>query len=323
MLTRQLGRTGLKVTTLCLGGNVFDWTLDEKGSFDVLDAYLEMGGNFIDTADAYSRWVPGHKGGESETVLGNWLSARGSRHSLVLLTKLFVPTGPGPNDRGLSRAHMMQAVETSLRRLQTDYIDVYMSHYDDPDTPVEETLRAYDDLIAQGKVRYIGASNFGAWRFARSLWASDKHDWARYEVLQPQYHLLNRDGFERELEAICRDESVAVIAAQALAAGFLTGKYKPDRELPSSGRAAMVQKGFMNERGFRVLSAVERVAADHGSTAAQVALAWIIGRPGMTAAIASATSVDQLKELAGATELTLSAEQRQALNEASEWKPAA
>ena len=322
MLVRKLGRTGLKVSALCLGGNTFGWTTDQKASEAVLDAYVEAGGNFIDTADVYSRWAPGNKGGESEIALGLWLTARKHRANVLIATKVCGPMGPGPNDAGLSRTHIMEGVEASLRRLQTDYIDLYQAHWDDRDTPLEETLRAFDDLVRQGKVRYIGASNHVAWRLTRALWESDRHGYVRYECLQPKYNLVIRDEYERELEGLCLEQSIGVIPYSSLASGFLSGKYHRGGELPGTARAAGVQKIYMNERGFAVLAAVEKVAAGVGATPAQVALSWLVHRPGITAPIASATSVTQLEEIVGAVELKLDAEATKTLDQASAWKEA-
>ena len=319
MESRKLGRTGLRVAPICLGGNVFGWTIDEAASFKVLDAYVAGGGDFIDSADVYARWAPGNGGGESETVLGNWLAARGNRDALVIATKVGSPMGDGPKMRGLSRRRIVAAVEASLRRLQTDYIDLYQSHQDDADTPLDETLRAYDDLIRAGKVRYIGASNYSAWRLTRALWQSDRHDLPRYETIQPPYHLLNRATFERELEPLCAELGVGVITYSSLASGFLTGKYRRDSALPSSQRASGVQKQYMNERGFGVLDAVTAVADAHGATPTQVALAWILARPTITAPIASATSAEQVGELLAAADLTLTPEELQRLDRASAW----
>jgi aryl-alcohol dehydrogenase-like predicted oxidoreductase len=317
---RNLGRTGLKVAALCLGGNTFGWTTDQKVSEAVLNAYVEAGGNFIDTADVYARWVPGNAGGESETVMGRWFKARGQRHDVVVATKVCGPMGPGPNDKGLSRHHIMAGVEDSLRRLQTDYIDVYQAHWDDRETPLEETLRAFDDLVRQGKVRYLGASNFPAWRLALALWVSDKHGWARYECLQPKYNLVIRDEYERELEPLCIEQNVGVIAYSSLASGFLSGKYRLGRDLPPTARAAAVQKNYMNDRGFAVLDAVEQVAKKVDATPAQVALSFIAHRPGMTAPIASATSVEQLREMVAAIDLRLDEESTATLDRASAWR---
>ncbi|MGH7365992.1 MAG: aldo/keto reductase [Candidatus Rokuibacteriota bacterium] len=322
MLMRTLGRTGLKVSALCLGGNTFGWTTDQKVSEAVLDAYVEAGGNFIDTADVYSRWAPGNHGGESESVLGAWMTGRGNRHAVLIATKVCGPMGPGPNDKGLSRFHIMEGVEASLRRLQTDYIDLYQAHWDDRETPLEETLRAFDDLIRQGKVRYIGASNYPAWRLARALWESDRHGYARYECLQPKYNLVMRDEYERELEPLCLEQTVSVIPYSSLGSGFLSGKYRAGEALPKTARAGGVEKTYMNERGFRVLAVVEKVAASVGATPAQVSLAWLAHRPGITAPIASATSVPQLKELVAGIELRLDAEATVGLDQAGAWRDA-
>jgi aryl-alcohol dehydrogenase-like predicted oxidoreductase len=320
MLTRTLGRTGMKVAALCIGGNTFGWTTDQRTSEAVLDAYLEAGGNFIDTADVYSRWAPGNKGGESETALGTWMTARRNRPAVIVATKVCGPMGPGPNDKGLSRLHIMRAVESSLRRLQTDYIDLYQAHWDDRETPLEETLRAFDDLVRQGKVRYIGASNHVAWRLTRALWESSRHGYARYECLQPKYNLVFRDEYERELEPLCLEQGVGVIPYSSLASGFLSGKYRRGEELPATARAAGVQKTYMTERGFAIMAAVDKVAAGAGATPAQVALSWLAHRPGITAPIASATSVVQLKELVGGIELRLDESASQILDEASAWR---
>jgi aryl-alcohol dehydrogenase-like predicted oxidoreductase len=320
MLMRRLGRTGLKVAALCLGGNTFGWTTDQPASEAVLDAYVGEGGNFIDTADVYSRWAPGNTGGESETVLGRWLHARNNRSRVIIATKVMGPMGPGPNDTGLSRAHIMEGVEASLRRLQTDYIDLYQAHWDDLDTPLDETLRAFDDLVRQGKVRYVGASNYVAWRLTRALWESDRRGLGRYESIQPKYNLVFRDEYERELEPLCREQQIAVIPYSSLGSGFLSGKYRAGQALPTTARAGGVQKAYMNDRGFAVLAAVETVASKVGATPAQVALSWLVHRPSITAPIASATSVAQLKEILGAVELRLDAESTAALDRASAWK---
>ena len=322
MLMRRLGRTGLSVAALCLGGNTFGWTTDQKASEAVLDAYMEAGGNFIDTADVYSRWAPGNKGGESETALGIWMSARRNRHAVVMATKVCGPMGPGPNDKGLSRQHIVDGVEASLKRLQTDYIDLYQAHWDDRETPLDESLRAFDDLVRQGKVRYIGASNYVAWRLTRALWESDRRRTVRYECLQPKYNLVFRDEYERELEPLCLEQSIGVIPYSSLGSGFLSGKYRRGGALPQTARATGVQKGYMTDRGFAVLEAIDKVATRTGATPAQIALSWLAHRPGITAPIASATSVAQLKELLGGIELVLDADARAALDAASAWREA-
>ena len=320
MLMRKLGRTGLKVAALCLGGNTFGWTTDQTASELVLDAYLDAGGNFIDTADVYSRWAPGNSGGESEAVLGHWMKARKNRARAIIATKVMGPMGPGPNDTGLSRAHIIEGVEASLRRLQTDYIDLYQAHWDDRDTPLDETLRAFDDLVRQGKVRYIGASNYVAWRLTRALWESDGRRFVRYESIQPKYNLVFRDEYERELEPLCLEQQIAVIPYSTLGSGFLSGKYRAGQPLPTTARADAVQKTYMNDRGFAILAAVEKVASKVGATPAQVALSWLVHRPSITAPIASATSVDQLKEIVGAVDLRLDEESTAALDSASAWR---
>jgi aryl-alcohol dehydrogenase-like predicted oxidoreductase len=320
MDTRRLGRTGLEVSPLCLGGNVFGWTADEVSSQAILDAFLDGGGNFVDTADVYSTWAPGHKGGESEEVLGRWMKARGNRSRVVLATKVGGRMGPGPNEQGLSRRRIMSAVEDSLRRLQADYIDLYQAHFDDPDTPIEETVQAFDDLVHQGKVRYLGASNYSAWRLTRALWESDKRNLARFACLQPFYNVAGRADFERELEPLCWDQGLGVIPYSSLASGFLSGKYRAEQPLPETARASGVQRRYMNERGFAVLSVVEGVSKEQGATMTQVALAWLLARPSVTAPIVSATSVAQLHEILGAADLTLPPDAVTALDKASDWQ---
>jgi aryl-alcohol dehydrogenase-like predicted oxidoreductase len=320
MLMRKLGRTGLKVAALCLGGNTFGWTTDQQASEAVLDAYLGEGGNFIDTADVYSRWAPGNSGGESEAALGTWMHARKNRSRVIIATKVMGPMGPGPNDTGLSRTHIMEGIEASLRRLRTDYIDLYQAHWDDRDTPLDETLRAFDDLVRQGKVRYLGASNYVAWRLTRALWESDKRGLVRYESIQPKYNLVIRDEYERELEPLCLEQQIGVIPYSSLASGFLSGKYRAGKDLPATARASGVQKTYMNDRGFAVLAAVEKVASKVGATPAQVALSWMVHRPSITAPIASATSVAQLKEILGAVDLELDGEATATLDKASAWR---
>ena len=315
MLKRRLGRTDLDVSVLCFGGNVFGWTTDEAQSAAVLDAFMESGGNFIDSADVYSAWAPGNKGGESEVILGQWMKDRGNRKDVVLATKLGSPMGEGK--KGLSRAYMMQAVEDSLTRLQTDYIDLYQAHRDDQETPLEETMAAFDELVKQGKVRWIGASNFSAERLAAANEVAKQQGGARYESIQPPYHLLRRSDYEAALEPLCQREEIGVITYSSLASGFLTGKYQKGAELPKSGRAGGVQSQFMNDKGWAVLEAVESVASRLGATPAQVALAWIVARPGMTGPIASATTPEQLAELIGGIDLKLDDEAISTLDKAS------
>jgi aryl-alcohol dehydrogenase-like predicted oxidoreductase len=316
MEKRRLGRSSLEVSPLCFGGNVFGWTADESNSFKLLDVFVAAGFNFIDTADSYSTWVPGHKGGESETIIGKWLKARGNRAKVIIATKVGSEVA---GRKGLSRAYILSEAEESLRRLQTDYIDLYQSHRDDPETPVEETLGAYDELIKQGKVRAIGASNFTAARLEMSLQASRKHALPRYESLQPNYNLYDRADYEINLEPLCVKERLGVIPYFSLASGFLTGKYRTAADLERSARGKFVQK-YMNERGSAILDALDRVAKDKGATPAQVAVAWLIARPSITAPIASATSVAQLYELMEATRLKLDANAISTLNEASAYE---
>ena len=313
MILRQLGNSALTVGPLALGGNVFGWTADEAHSFAVLDAFVESGLNLIDTADVYSRWIPGHRGGESETMIGKWLKSRGNRARVVIATKVGIEMGPG--EQGLSRAYILRAVERSLERLGTDYIDLYQSHRDDPDTPMEETLAAYGELIRQGKVRAIGASNFSAERLARALELAKSAGLPRYESLQPWYNLYDRAGFEGELAALCRREGIAVLSYFSLASGFLTGKYRSEKDLANRARAYRV-KDMLNERGSRILHALDEISRQLRATPAQVSLAWLIAR-GVTAPIASATSAEQLRELAGATRITLSAQAVERLDQAS------
>ena len=317
MQTRRMGRTGLYVTPICFGGNVLGWTMDQQRSYDVLDTFVAGGGNFIDSADVYSRWAPGHVGGESERILGDWMQARNNRNSLIIATKVGMRMDDGPNGEGLSRYRIIKHVEDSLKRLKTDYIDLYQSHADDLNTPLDETLRAYDDLISSGKVRYIGASNFAAWRLTKALWVSDRHNLARYECVQPRYNLVMRADYERELEPMCISEGVGVITYSSLASGFFSGKYRAGQALPTSPRAGGVQANYMNERGFKILAAVDAVAKELNTTSGQVALAWIMARPGITAAIASGTTVDQVKDLTASAELVLPAAAIASLTEAS------
>jgi aryl-alcohol dehydrogenase-like predicted oxidoreductase len=303
------------VAPLAFGGNVFGWTADEATSFSLLDAFVDAGFNLVDTADVYSRWVPGHAGGESETIIGKWLKQRPSnRGRIVLATKVGKEMGDGRI--GLAPAYIRSAVEDSLRRLQTDHIDLYQSHDDDATTPLDDTLAAYAELIRAGKVRAIGASNFTAARLAEALAASKSLGLPRYETLQPLYNLMDRAPYEAELEPLCRQEGLGVINFFGLARGFLTGKYRSEADLGKSPRGGGI-KGYLNERGFRVLAALDAQAQALGATPAQVALAWQIARPGITAPIASATSVKQFEELAGAARLVLGPEAVARLNDAS------
>ena len=311
---RELGRSGLQVSRLCLGGNVFGWTADEANSFSLLDAWVDAGMNFVDTADVYSRWVPGHHGGESEAVIGRWLKRSGRRDKLVIATKVGMDMGEGR--RGLAKDYIRASAEASLRRLQVDVIDLYQSHEDDPKTPLEETLAAYAELIAAGKVRAIGASNYSAARLSEALAVSAKHGLPRYESLQPLYNLVERPAFEAELEAICVENGLGVINFYALASGFLTGKYRSEADLGQSPRGQGVKK-YLNERGLRMLAALDAVAERLDATPAQVALAWQIARPSITAPIASATSLAQLDSLVASTHLRLDADAIRAIDTAS------
>jgi aryl-alcohol dehydrogenase-like predicted oxidoreductase len=299
---RRLGRSSIMVPPLCLGGNVFGWTADEATSLKLLDALVEAGLNFIDTADVYSRWVPGHSGGESETIIGKWMKARGNRDQVIIATK--VGSEMGPTQKGLSKAYIRSAVEASLRRLQTDHIDLYQSHRDDADTPQAETLGVYADLINEGKVRAIGASNFTAARMKEALDTSARMGLPRYESLQPLYNLYDRSEFEGELEQLCRDNEIGVIPYYGLASGFLTGKYRSEADFGKSARGRNMGK-YLNPRGEKILAALDQVALHHNATPAQVALAWLIARPSITAPIASATRLEQLRDLVAATRLRL------------------
>ncbi len=304
MIRRELGRSGLQVSPLCFGGNVFGWTADEATSFKLLDAWVDAGMNFIDTADVYSRWVPGHRGGESETIIGKWLRQSGKRDRVVIATKVGKDMGDGKV--GLADGYLRSAVEASLKRLQTDVIDLYQSHDDDANAPLAETLGAYADLIRAGKVRAIGASNFTAARLSEALDVSRTLGLPRYEVLQPLYNLVERASYEDELEAVCVQHGLGVINFYALAAGFLSGKYRSAADLDKSPRGAGVKK-YLNPRGLAVLDALDDVAQRCNATPAQVALAWQIARPGITAPIASATSLAQLAGLVAAAHLKLDA----------------
>jgi aryl-alcohol dehydrogenase-like predicted oxidoreductase len=316
MEKRRLGNSNLEVSRLCFGGNVFGWTADENTSLKLLDGFVDAGFNFVDTADSYSTWVAGHKGGESETVIGKWFKTRGNRDKLILATKVGSEVA---GRKGLSKNYILSEVEDSLRRLETDYIDLYQSHRDDANTPVEETLEAYSQLVKQGKVRVIGASNFTVERLEMSLQAGRKHGYPRYESLQPNYNLYDRADYETRLEPLCVKEHIGVIPYFSLASGFLTGKYRTQADLETSARGKFVQK-YMNERGLRIVAALEQVAKQKGSTPARVAIAWLLARPSVTAPIASATSMEQLNELIEATRLKLDAHTLEILNEASAYE---
>ena len=306
MQRRRLGKSELTIAPLMFGGNVLGWTAPEKQAFEILDAFLDAGFNAIDTADAYSAWIPGHKGGESETVLGKWFAARKNRDKVMLATKVgMLPIGGKP---GLSKAQIAEAVEASLKRLQTDYIDLYFAHRDHPENPLEETLEAFADLVKAGKVRALGASNYSAARLSEALAISDDKSWPRYEVLQPLYNLIEREVFEGELEAACRDNTIGVVSYFALASGFLSGKYRSEADAKKSPRGDTVVKKYLNDRGRKVLAAVDSVAVRMNATPSQVAIAWLVAKPVVSAPIASATSLDQLKDLVAAAHLKLDAE---------------
>jgi aryl-alcohol dehydrogenase-like predicted oxidoreductase len=313
MTKRKLGNSGLEIAPLAFGGNVFGWTVDEAMSFRLLDAFVAAGFSLVDTADLYSRWVPGNAGGESETIIGNWFKQSGKRDAVVLATK--VGMDMGGDKKGLSRKYILQAVEDSLKRLQTDRIDLYQSHKDDPDTPLEETLEAYAHLIKQGKVRAIGASNYNAPRLSEALVVSEVNGFPRYETLQPEYNLFDREDYESGLEALCLEKGIGVITYYSLVSGFLSGKYRSLEDLSKSPRGQGIKK-YLNDRGFCILAALDQVAAAHGSTPTSVALAWLIARPSVTAPIVSATSLAQLEELLRAATLVLDNASIALLNEA-------
>jgi aryl-alcohol dehydrogenase-like predicted oxidoreductase len=314
MKKRKLGNSGLEIAPLVFGGNVFGWTADEAMSFQLLDAFVGAGFGFIDTADVYSTWVPGHKGGESETIIGKWLKRSGKRDQVVIATKVGMEMGP--KKKGLAKAYILRAVEDSLRRLQTDHIDLYQSHVEDPDTPLEETLEAYAQLIKQGKVRAIGASNYSAEQLRKAAEVSKQHRFPSYQSLQPLYNLYDRVDFETKLEPVCRELGIGVISYFSLASGFLSGKYRSEADLGKSQRGDRVKK-YLDERGFRILKALDQVAKENHSTPAQVSLAWLIARPGLTAPIVSATNLAQMNDLIAATRLKLDRASMELLNQAS------
>jgi aryl-alcohol dehydrogenase-like predicted oxidoreductase len=314
MQTRRLGRTDLNIAPLVLGGNVFGWTADKKASFAVMDRFAAAGLTAIDTADVYSSWVAGNKGGESETIIGEWMKARGARSRIIVVTKVGSPMGKGKD--GLSARYIEEAVEASLKRLQTDVIDLYLSHWPDVATPIEETLQAYQRLIEKGKIRWCGASNLSVTLLESALAAAKSKGLPRYEVLQPEYNLADRAEFEAGLAELCQRDEIGVITYFSLAKGFLSGKYRSEADLAKSPRGGAV-KNYLNPRGFRILDALEAVGARHKAEPAEVALAWVMARPGVTAPIASGTSAEQVDSLVRATELTLSANDMAALDEAS------
>ena len=314
MKTRKLGKSGLEISPLVFGGNIFDWTVDRAVSFRLLDAFFAAGFNAVDTADVYSRWVPGHVGGESEATLGEWMKSRGNRARVIVMTKVGMDMGDGK--KGLSRSHVVRSADDSLRRLQTDYIDLYQSHTDDPETPFEETLGAYAELIKQGKVSAIGASNHKGDRLAAALEVSRKNGLPAYQSLQPNYSLIERSEYETNLEPACIKAGLGVINYFPLAGGFLSGKYRSESDAAGKARARNVTKYF-NDRGFKVLDGLDKVAAKHHATPATVALAWVMARPSITAPIVSATNLDQLNDLISSVELKLDRESIELLNQAS------
>ncbi|MDO1528934.1 aldo/keto reductase [Fulvimonas sp. R45] len=313
MQTRRLGHSPLQVAPLALGGNVFGWSVDERRSFELLDAFVDAGFNLVDTADVYSAWVPGNRGGESETLIGKWLKQGGKRDRVLIATKV----AKWAEHPGLSPLNIRQAVEGSLRRLQTDRIDLYQAHQDDASVPLEDTLGAFARLIEEGKVRAIGASNYGADRLAEALAVSRRHGLPRYESLQPEYNLVARAGYEDALEPLARREELGVICYYGLASGFLTGKYRSEADLAKSAARGGAVKKYLDPHGLGVLAALDEVAAAHRATPAQVALAWLMARPGITAPIAGATRVEQLHELLGAARLELAADEVARLDQAS------
>lgn len=313
MEKRQLGKSALQVAPLAFGGNVFGWTADEATSFSLLDTFVDAGFNLIDTADSYSHWAPGNSGGESEAIIGKWLKKTGKRDQVIIATKV-----GGGKVRDLSPAYIEKTVEESLRRLQTDYIDLYQSHYDDPKTSVDETLATYDKLVKAGKVRVIGASNFSPERLLQSLESSDTNGFPKYETLQPEYNLYDRQKFEREYLPITQQYGLGVISYYSLASGFLSGKYRTKEDAAKSARGEKAV-GYLNERGQSILETLDEVAADYKTSLSSVAIAWLIQHPGITAPIVSATSTQQLQDLLKATQLGLDAGAIEKLNIASDY----
>jgi aryl-alcohol dehydrogenase-like predicted oxidoreductase len=319
---RRLGRTGLKISALGLGSMQWGWTADEQHAFAVMDAFVERGGNFIDSADFYSRWIAGNEGWEAEAIIGRWMKLRGNRAKVIIATKVYQPMGPEPNDRGLSRKHIIEAVEASLRRLQTDYIDLYQAHAYDDETPIDETLSAFDTLLRAGKVRYIGASNYTAWRLVEALWRADVNHTARYESLQPHYNLVNRAEFEQDLKLICERYGLGVTPYSPLAGGFLTGKYQrmQAEQRGESARAGSILRRYNSERAWNTIAEVQRIAQEIGTTPAVVSLAWLMAQPVVTAPIIGANTVEQLQANMAALDVKLSPEHLQRLDAVSNWK---
>jgi aryl-alcohol dehydrogenase-like predicted oxidoreductase len=319
---RKLGRSGLEVSELALGTMQFGWTADEQTAFAIMDAYVEAGGNLLDTADIYSVWAEDNPGGVSEEMIGRWIKERGNRHNIVLATKVRGRMWEGPNGEGLSRAHIMRAVEGSLRRLQTDYIDLYQTHWYDAGTPIDETMRALDDLVRAGKVRYVGCSNHPAWRLAEALWASERHGLTSYISLQPHYNLVHRAEFEREMADLVEKHGIGVIPYSPLAGGFLTGKYRRGEALPESARAERIHQRHFGERNFALLDKMEEIGRDHGQGIPQVALAWLLSNPLVTAPIVGANREEHLRASLAAIGYRLSDEEKKALDDLSDWQEA-
>lgn len=317
MEKRKLGNTDLFVHPITFGGNVFGWTIDEQKSFEILDGFTAAGFNFVDTADSYSHWVPGNTGGESETIIGNWMEQRKNRQQVIIATK--VGSIPGSNKKSLARNHILKSVDDSLRRLKTDYIDLYQSHYDDLETSIEETLETYDQLIRAGKVRWIGASNFSAARLTASLETSQRLSLPKYQSFQPEYNLYKREVYEKELEKVVTTHQLGVINYYALASGFLSGKYRSEADLNKSQRGGAI-KDYLNERGLNILKALDQVSEQYNANPASIALAWLIARPSITAPIASVTNLSQLEDLVKAASLRINAEDMAILDQASAWQ---
>ncbi len=315
MQKRKLGNSSLEFAPIALGGNVFGWTIDEQQSFKILDAFEDAGFSFIDTADVYSRWAPGNKGGESETIIGKWMQQKKNRDKIIVATKVGSDMGQGYKD--ISKKYIIKAVEDSLMRLETDYIDLYQTHWDDDKTPVEETLEAYSQLVKEGKVKWIGASNLSAERLRKSIEASEKFGYPSYQSFQPQYNLYERNEYEKDIEKICLENNIGVITYFSLASGFLTGKYRTENDLNKSQRGGGIKK-YLNDRGFRILDALDEVSKKYNTNQAAIAIAWVLARPGITAPISSATTVEQLNELIKATEINLDNESMNLLNKASD-----
>ena len=318
---RRLGRTGLKVSAICLGTMQFGWTADPQTSHAIMNRAVELGCNFFDTADIYSRWAEGNDGGVSEKIIGDWLASGAvPRQNLIIATKVRGQMGEAITSKGLSRHHIMNAVDASLRRLQTDYIDLYQVHSPDQETPLDETMIALSDLVQMGKVRYIGCSNYPAWLLAKSLWISDVQNLARFDSVQPHYNYMHRAEFERELMPLCLDQCVGVIPYSPLAAGFLTGKYRRDTPLPDSARANRIRDRYMNEQGFTAIDKLEELGQEHNATIAQVAIAWMLANTAVSSAIIGANSIEQLEDTMKGADVVLTADQKAALDEITAWQ---